>query len=275
MKLPLKILCFLLTLTIIWSCAGDSSDSNTPAKDTSSPTVEVSPEINSGSLFGDVKFVLSFSEEVKGVSANSQTTSCTGTIQIQLSTAGSCLPTTISSSDNIVWTIDPVGELSDGKYNLIIKTGITDLSGNSLGQESLSGFRVEDALSTVVNNLGIALTNSGLNSALVTDIKQGARNAAISATNDLLTVIPLVFDSAFDVIMAASLNDSIETGTLEVLVESLLSNVAGKSSLVLALPEARIAAVPSSFDLLLTNLTTRIATKSGSHSNRFLHTLLN
>ncbi len=263
---PIALLCIGLLASFLWSCGGGVGDSGGNTADKSPPTVTISyPQVNS-SVVGTAVYSLTFSEAVTGLTGNNLNAACEGSIQLNPSNGGNCYPLSISSTDNISWTVDPVGELSDGAYKLAVTSEIKNLSAISLASPTSVTFNVKDALSTVANQLETDLVKAGLSPSLAETAKSGARSTASSETNDLLNVIPAAFDGAFDAITAAGLNEAFTQAALSTIIESLLSNVAGQASLVGAQSSTRVAALPANFSTLLSSLTTRVATKSASNS---------
>jgi hypothetical protein len=253
--------------SFLWSCStGVDENESKPPANSNPPTVAIStPQVNS-SVVGTAVYSLKFSEAVTGLTGNNLNAACEGSIQLNRSIGGNCYPISISSTDNINWTVDPVGELSDGAYTLTVTTGIQNLSDIFLASPTSATFNVKDALSTVANQLETDLVKAGLSPSLAEAAKASARTTAGSETNDLLNVIPSAFDGAFDAIATAGLNEVLTQVALSTIIESLLSNVAGQSSLVSVHSSARVAALPSNFSTLLTSLITRVATKSANSS---------
>ena len=79
-------------------------------------------------------------------------------------------------------------------------------------------------------------------------------------------MIPAAFDGAYEAIIEAGLSDEETPLALETVMESLLSNIAGKI-VANSATAARVAALPDGFATLLTNLTTKVATKAASSSS--------
>ena len=200
------------------------------------------------------------------MTGNNLNAACEGSIQLSSDNGEICYPISINSADNISWTVDPVGELSDGAYTLTVTTGIQNLSALSPASPTSVTFNVKDALSTIANQLELDLIKADLSKDLAEAAKAGARTAAGSETNDLLNVIPAAFDGAFDAVAAAGLNETLTQAALSTIIESLLSNVAGQASLVNDNSAARVAVLPANFSSLLNSLTTRVATKSAGNS---------
>ena len=217
-------------------------------------------------MVGTAVYSLKFSEAVTGLTGNNLNAACEGSIQLSSDNGEICYPISINSADNISWTVDPVGELSDGAYSLTVTTGIQNLSAISPVSPTSVTFNVKDALSTIANQLELDLIKADLSKDLAEAAKAGARTAAGSETNDLLNVIPGAFDGAFDAVAAAGLNETLTQAALSTIIESLLSNVAGQASLVNDNSAARVAVLPANFSSLLKSLTTRVATKSAGNS---------
>ncbi len=217
-------------------------------------------------MVGTAVYSLKFSEAVTGLTGNNLNAACEGSIQLSSDNGEICYPISINSADNISWTVDPVGELSDGAYSLTVTTGIQNLSAISPVSPTSVTFNVKDALSTIANQLELDLIKADLSKDLAEAAKAGARTAAGSETNDLLNVIPAAFDGAFDAVAAAGLNETLTQAALSTIIESLLSNVAGQASLVNDNSAARVAVLPANFSSLLKSLTTRVATKSAGNS---------
>ena len=258
---PLIIL--ILLAIFQWSCSGGGGGENTANL---SPQVTISYPRDNSSVVGTAVYSLKFSEAVTGLTGNNLNAACEGSIQLSSDNGEICYPISINSADNISWTVDPVGELSDGAYSLTVTTGIQNLSAISPVSPTSVTFNVKDALSTIANQLELDLIKADLSKDLAEAAKAGARTAAGSETNDLLNVIPAAFDGAFDAVAAAGLNETLTQAALSTIIESLLSNVAGQASLVNDNSAARVAVLPANFSSLLKSLTTRIATKSAGNS---------
>ena len=258
---PLIIL--ILLASFQWSCSGGGGGENTANL---SPQVTISYPRDNSSVVGTAVYSLKFSEAVTGLTGNNLNAACEGSIQLSSDNGEICYPISINSADNISWTVDPVGELSDGAYSLTVTTGIQNLSAISPVSPTSVTFNVKDALSTIANQLELDLIKADLSKDLAEAAKASARTAAGSETNDLLNVIPAAFDGAFDAVAAAGLNETLTQAALSTIIESLLSNVAGQASLVNDNSAARVAVLPANFSSLLKSLTTRIATKSASSS---------
>ncbi len=258
---PLIIL--ILLASFQWSCSGGGGGENTANL---SPQVTISYPRDNSSVVGTAVYSLKFSEAVTGLTGNNLNAACEGSIQLSSDNGEICYPISINSTDNISWTVDPVGELSDGAYSLTVTTGIQNLSAISPVSPTSVTFNVKDALSTIANQLELDLIKADLSKDLAEAAKAGARTAAGSETNDLLNVIPAAFDGAFDAVAAAGLNETLTQAALSTIIESLLSNVAGQASLVNDNSAARVAVLPANFSSLLKSLTTRVATKSAGNS---------
>ena len=258
---PLIIL--ILLASFQWSCSGGGGGENTANL---SPQVTISYPRDNSSVVGTAVYSLKFSEAVTGLTGNNLNAACEGSIQLSSDNGETCHPISINSADNISWTVDPVGELSDDAYSLTVTTGIQNLSAISPVSPTSVTFNVKDALSTIANQLELDLIKADLSKDLAEAAKAGARTAAGSETNDLLNVIPAAFDGAFDAVAAAGLNETLTQAALSTIIESLLSNVAGKASLVNDNSAARVAVLPANFSSLLKSLTTRVATKSAGNS---------
>ena len=258
---PLIIL--ILLASFQWSCSGGGGGENTANL---SPQVTISYPRDNSSVVGTAVYSLKFSEAVTGLTGNNLNAACEGSIQLSSDNGEICYPISINSTDNISWTVDPVGELSDGAYSLTVTTGIQNLSAISPVSPTSVTFNVKDALSTIANQLELDLIKADLSKDLAEAAKAGARTAAGSETNDLLNVIPAAFDGAFDAVAAAGLNETLTQAALSTIIESLLSNVAGQASLVNDNSAARVAVLPANFSSLLNSLTTRVATKSAGNS---------
>ena len=258
---PLIIL--ILLASFQWSCSGGGGGENTTNL---SPQVTISYPRDNSSVVGTAVYSLKFSEAVTGLTGNNLNAACEGSIQLSSDNGEICYPISINSADNISWTVDPVGELSDGAYSLTVTTGIQNLSAISPVSPTSVTFNVKDALSTIANQLELDLIKADLSKDLAEAAKAGARTAAGSETNDLLNVIPAAFDGAFDAVAAAGLNETLTQAALSTIIESLLSNVAGQASLVNDNSAARVAVLPANFSSLLKSLTTRVATKSAGNS---------
>ena len=258
---PLIIL--ILLASFQWSCSGGGGGENT---ENLSPQVTISYPRDNSSVVGTAVYSLKFSEAVTGLTGNNLNAACEGSIQLSSDNGEICYPISINSADNISWTVDPVGELSDGAYSLTVTTGIQNLSAISPVSPTSVTFNVKDALSTIANQLELDLIKADLSKDLAEAAKAGARTAAGSETNDLLNVIPAAFDGAFDAVAAAGLNETLTQAALSTIIESLLSNVAGQASLVNDNSAARVAVLPANFSSLLNSLTTRVATKSAGNS---------
>ena len=258
---PLIIL--ILLASFQWSCSGGGGGENTANL---SPQVTISYPRDNSSVVGTAVYSLKFSEAVTGLTGNNLNAACEGSIQLSSDNGEICYPISINSADNISWTVDPVGELSDGAYSLTVTTGIQNLSAISPVSPTSVTFNVKDALSTIANQLELDLIKADLSKDLAEAAKASARTAAGSETNDLLNVIPAAFDGAFDAVAAAGLNETLTQAALSTIIESLLSNVAGQASLVNDNSAARVAVLPANFSSLLNSLTTRVATKSAGNS---------
>ena len=258
---PLIIL--ILLASFQWSCSGGGGGENTANL---SPQVTISYPRDNSSVVGTAVYSLKFSEAVTGLTGNNLNAACEGSIQLSSDNGEICYPISINSADNISWTVDPVGELSDGAYSLTVTTGIQNLSAISPVSPTSVTFNVKDALSTIANQLELDLIKADLSKDLAEAAKAGARTAAGSETNDLLNVIPAAFDGAFDAVAEAGLNETLTQAALSTIIESLLSNVAGQASLVNDNSAARVAVLPANFSSLLKSLTTRVATKSAGNS---------
>ena len=258
---PLIIL--ILLASFQWSCSGGGGGENTANL---SPQVTISYPRDNSSVVGTAVYSLKFSEAVTGLTGNNLNAACEGSIQLSSDNGETCHPISINSADNISWTVDPVGELSDDAYSLTVTTGIQNLSAISPVSPTSVTFNVKDALSTIANQLELDLIKADLSKDLAEAAKAGARTAAGSETNDLLNVIPAAFDGAFDAVAAAGLNETLTQAALSTIIESLLSNVAGQASLVNDNSAARVAVLPANFSSLLKSLTTRVATKSAGNS---------
>mgnify|MGYP001280247294 CR=1 FL=1 len=258
---PLIIL--ILLASFQWSCSGGGGGEKT---ENLSLQVTISYPRDNSSVVGTAVYSLKFSEAVTGLTGNNLNAACEGSIQLSPDNGGNCYPISIKSTDNISWTVDPVGELSDGAYSLTVTTGIQNLSAISPVSPTSVTFNVKDALSTIANQLELDLIKADLSKDLAEAAKAGARTAAGSETNDLLNVIPAAFDGAFDAVAAAGLNETLTQAALSTIIESLLSNVAGQASLVNDNSAARVAVLPANFSSLLKSLTTRVATKSAGNS---------
>ena len=258
---PLIIL--ILLASFQWSCSGGGGGENTANL---SPQVTISYPRDNSSVVGTAVYSLKFSEAVTGLTGNNLNAACEGSIQLSSDNGEICYPISINSADNISWTVDPVGELSDGAYSLTVTTGIQNLSAISPVSPTSVTFNVKDALSTIANQLELDLIKADLSKDLAEAAKAGARTAAGSETNDLLNVIPAAFDGAFDAVAAAGLHETLTQAALSTIIESLLSNVAGQASLVNDNSAARVAVLPANFSSLLKSLTTRVATKSAGNS---------
>ena len=258
---PLIIL--ILLASFQWSCSGGGGGEKTANLP---PQVTISYPRDNSSVVGTAVYSLKFSEAVTGLTGNNLNAACEGSIQLSSDNGEICYPISINSADNISWTIDPVGELSDGAYSLTVTTGIQNLSAISPVSPTSVTFNVKDALSTIANQLELDLIKADLSKDLAEAAKAGARTAAGSETNDLLNVIPGAFDGAFDAVAAAGLNETLTQAALSTIIESLLSNVAGQASLVNDNSAARVAVLPANFSSLLKSLTTRVATKSAGNS---------
>ena len=258
---PLIIL--ILLASFQWSCSGGGGGEKT---ENLSLQVTISYPRDNTSVVGTAVYSLKFSEAVTGLTGNNLNAACEGSIQLSSDNGEICYPISINSADNISWTVDPVGELSDGAYSLTVTTGIQNLSAISPVSPTSVTFNVKDALSTIANQLELDLIKADLSKDLAEAAKAGARTAAGSETNDLLNVIPAAFDGAFDAVAAAGLNETLTQAALSTIIESLLSNVAGQASLVNDNSAARVAVLPANFSSLLKSLTTRVATKSAGNS---------
>ena len=258
---PLIIL--ILLASFQWSCSGGGGGEKT---ENLSSKVTISYPRDNSSVVGTAVYSLKFSEAVTGLTGNNLNAACEGSIQLSSDNGEICYPISINSADNISWTVDPVGELSDGAYSLTVTTGIQNLSAISPVSPTSVTFNVKDALSTIANQLELDLIKADLSKDLAEAAKAGARTAAGSETNDLLNVIPGAFDGAFDAVAAAGLNETLTQAALSTIIESLLSNVAGQASLVNDNSAARVAVLPANFSSLLKSLTTRVATKSAGNS---------
>ena len=258
---PLIIL--ILLASFQWSCSGGGGGEKTANL---SPQVTISYPRDNSSVVGTAVYSLKFSEAVTGLTGNNLNAACEGSIQLSSDNGEICYPISINSADNISWTVDPVGELSDGAYSLTVTTGIQNLSAISPVSPTSVTFNVKDALSTIANQLELDLIKADLSKDLAEAAKAGARTAAGSETNDLLNVIPAAFDGAFDAVAAAGLNETLTQAALSTIIESLLSNLAGQASLVNDNSAARVAVLPANFSSLLKSLTTRVATKSAGNS---------
>ena len=258
---PLIIL--ILLASFQWSCSGGGGGEKT---ENLSLQVTISYPRDNSSVVGTAVYSLKFSEAVTGLTGNNLNAACEGSIQLSSDNGEICYPISINSADNISWTVDPVGELSDGAYSLTVTTGIQNLSAISPVSPTSVTFNVKDALSTIANQLELDLIKADLSKDLAEAAKAGARTAAGSETNDLLNVIPGAFDGAFDAVAAAGLNETLTQAALSTIIESLLSNVAGQASLVNDNSAARVAVLPANFSSLLKSLTTRVATKSAGNS---------
>ena len=258
---PLIILTMLANIQ--WSCSGGGGGENIANL---SPQVTISYPTDNSSVVGNAVYSLKFSETVTGLTGNNLNAACEGSIQLSPDNGGNCYPISIKSIDNISWTVDPVGELSDGAYTLTVTTHIQNLSALSPSSPTSVTFNVKDALSTVANQLESDLIKADLSKDFAEAAKSGARTSAGSEKNDLLNVIPAAFDGAFDAVANSGMNDNLTQVALSSIIESLLSNVAGQASLVSDHSASRVAVLPPNFSSLLKSLTTRVATKSASSS---------
>ena len=238
--------------------------------DTTPPTVSITiPSANQDTV-GTATYELTFSEAVSGLSGNNLAAACEGNVQLTSALGGNCYPLTITSSDSIVWSVDPDGELSDGDYRLsVLTSGIQDFANNSLAVGASVEFQVRDALSTVLNTLQADLADDGLGSSLITSIISDvtADTASLSgkgnASNTLADVVPVALGSALDAIEAyPNLSESIETVAIESVFNSLMGIVTVTN---LNTPSARsTAAVDSGFTLLFGDIATLIGEKISS-----------
>ena len=176
----------LITLILLasfqWSCSGGGEGENTANL---SPQVTISYPRDNSSVVGNAVYSLKFSEAVTGLTGNNLNAACEGSIQLSPDSGGNCYPISIKSTDNISWTVDPVGELSDGAYSLTVTTSIQNLSALSPASPTSVTFNVKDALSTVANQLESDLIKADLSKDLAEAAKAGARTAAGSGNNDL------------------------------------------------------------------------------------------
>ena len=126
----LKLPGLIFLALMIQTCGQEIGNKNTGEK--KPPTVAISyPQINS-SVVGTAVYSLKFSEAVTGLKGNSFNGICEGSVQLNPTNGGNCYPISISSTDNISWTIDPVGELSNGTYKLSVTTDVQNFSAISL-----------------------------------------------------------------------------------------------------------------------------------------------
>ena len=133
---PIALLCIGLLASFLWSCGGGVGDSGGYTADKNPPIVTISyPQVNS-SVVGTAVYSLKFSEAVTGLTGNNLNAACEGSIQLSPDNGEICYPISINSADNISWTVDPVGELSDGTYSLTVTTGIQNLSAISPRQSN-------------------------------------------------------------------------------------------------------------------------------------------
>ncbi|MDG2196786.1 MAG: Ig-like domain-containing protein, partial [SAR324 cluster bacterium] len=238
----------------------------TVAAETTAPTVTILQPDDNQSIVGTAVYQISFSEAVSGLRGNNLAAACEGNVQLTAALGGNCYPIFISTNDNVAWTVDPDGELNTGDYRFsVLPTGIMDLASNNLAVGDSVEFQIEDAASTVANELSSDLQAVGFSEDLADSVKVVVRSETSSVTNDLLNVIPAAFDGAYSAIISGGLSETETITALDLVIESLLSNIAGQNSLTSS-TTARVAALPANFSALLTNLTTKVATKSGENS---------
>jgi len=239
----------LVPSLLLISCASSDS-SDTP--DNTAPTASFT---NPGAtVVGASQFTLTFSEAVSGVSGQATAGACTANVQlVNDDNTSACIPVAATSTDSIVWTIDPVGDLSTNGYTLTIATtGIQDKAGNAPDNGTSITFDVMDPYSTVLNELEADM--SGENSAalvafIVSEVKNDTSSYAgdNNTTNNLNAVIPAVLTAALDAIDAyyttnSSLNDNGKTLAIETALASVLGNINGLSSAQLSDATGRSAA---------------------------------
>jgi len=206
----------LVPSLLLVSCASDSGDSATP--DTTAPTVSFgAPDTT---VVGTVAYTLTFSEAVTGVSTN-----------VTLVDSGNnSLPVTTTSTDNIIWTVDPDGDLVTGSYTLTLTAaGIQDSAGNALDNGTALSFSVLDAHSTVLTNLEKDLTadlSATLVKAIIDDIK--AATTSLSGEGNGSNTLYNVLLAASGSFVATIENDaSLSENTKALATESFFDSFSG------------------------------------------------
>ena len=159
----------LLPTMLLAGCANNDSGSSSatePADNTTTtttvPTVALSLS-DGDTVTGDSTITLTFSESVQGVSVDSATGACSGTVTLTNATdTTTCLALELTGSE-ASYTVDPTGDLSSGNYVLTVTTGISSsASSTALAAASTVSFTVEnDALKSVIDQLTTDLTASG------------------------------------------------------------------------------------------------------------------
>jgi len=267
-KMPLIVsLCVFLM-----NCGGGGGGESTP-------TVSIVKPVDNQSLVGTATYEISFSDPASGLNGNTAAGDCIGNVQLTSTLGVTCYPLTINSADGLTWSVDPDGELSDGTYTLtVLPTGITNSTGNALEIGATVTFTINDPVSTVLNNLSQDLANGGISTALAGDIQKAARAASDNLTDDqkdLLGVIPAVLEGALDVVSLSSATTDDKAEAISLVFQSMMKNVAGKTSLQSAY-SSRIAAAGggNDFNTLLGYLSEIIGRKGDSSNMAVLTSAL-
>ena len=267
----------LLPTMLLAGCANNDSGSSSatePVDNTTTTVPTVALSLSEGdTVTGDSTITLTFSESVQGVSVDSATGACSGTVTLTNATdTTTCLPLELTGSE-ASYTVDPT-DLSSGNYVFTVTTGISSsASSTALAAASTVSFTVEnDTMKSVIDQLTTDLTASGdLTASEVEAIADAARTEASNEgeNNDLLTVIPEALIGAV-IKIRADLSGVEETNAIKATVKSLMSNASGAASLTNS-RSARVAAVgdTQNFPALLQALGRAILTASTGYTFYF------
>ena len=115
--------------------------------ETVAPFISSISPADSASVIPATNISITFSEvmDPTSITTNTENTSCTGTIQISLSSSNfsSCIKMTASSpytSDNEIFTVDPYDNLTNNAtYIIRVTTGVKDLAGNPMSSDNSTG----------------------------------------------------------------------------------------------------------------------------------------
>ena len=115
--------------------------------ETDAPFISSISPADSASVNPATNISITFSEvmDSTSITTNTENTSCTGTIQISLSSSNfsSCIKMTASSpytSDNEIFTVDPYDNLTNNAtYIIRVTTGVKDLAGNPMSSDNSTG----------------------------------------------------------------------------------------------------------------------------------------
>ena len=131
----------LLPAMLLAGCANDGDSDASPADNntvttSSTPTVAISLS-NGDKVAGNSTITLTFSESVQGVSVDSATGVCSGTVTLTNATdTTTCLALELTGSE-ASYTVDPTGDLSSGSYVLTVTTGISSSASSSARATSI------------------------------------------------------------------------------------------------------------------------------------------